>query len=446
MEMRIWLKFGDQLKGEYLKYVCQFIEQHKLAGGNLRFVFDKDQGHALTLKYGEVKGEGIRIPEAGHIFDHFGSSFPSLYANRYNWQGMKLYSVEKGTLPDADFFGENGFGFDVFETLFYHISRYEEYFPDKSFIGHEGILPENAHFLVRHKLEKWPVVDHLVYAFLSCLGAGAGRVKTTFHLSHDIDKIRKYNSLADGVKAFGWPIVFRKDLQWAFRSLARYFRVRAGRATDPYENYNYLFRTSDAWQSRVVYFMAGGSTRYDLFDRHYAIQLPRIAQMALERGYRIGLHPSYQSAQQQELIQVEREKLEQITGEKVILSRQHFLRFIPGITGKHLEKSGIQQDSSMGYTRRIGFRCGTGFAYRPYDFENKRACSYLEQPLVVMDSALIHEVGDRMEAFESSLKEFVDQHRELTSICFNFHNSTFDDTLFHRKSLKGIYERLEKRL
>ncbi len=53
-----------------------------------------------------------------------------------------------------------------------------------------------------------------------------------------------------------------------------------------------------------------------------------------------------------------------------------------------VELAGLQQDSSIGWSRHIGFRAGACFAYPPYNFANESPAAFLEFPLIATDEAL----------------------------------------------------------
>ena len=96
----------------------------------------------------------------------------------------------------------------------------------------------------------------------------------------------------------------------------------------------------------------------------------------------------------------------------------------------------------LGFADRNGFRCGTGFAYHLYDFENEKAYNFLETPLTVMDSALIREGQDNDQKINQILNDFINENRTNTKITFNFHNSRFFDSEVISIQLRTLYERL----
>jgi hypothetical protein len=191
--------------------------------------------------------------------------------------------------------------------------------------------------------------------------------------------------------------------------------------------------------NKTIYLMTGGITKH---DNKYKITDPKIKEIikkALQRKYQIGIHPSFEAGRDKALFEDEVNKLSKILNTKIIHSRQHFLRMDWNLTPYIWSKLGIEIDSSMGYKRHIGFRCGTGFTYNMYDFNNEKPFPWFEEPLVFMESALIHYCKNNILSLNTITKEFFHNHRNNTHITINFHNSNFDPLVKTGNVLKNIY-------
>src|SRR5204863_517356 len=64
--------------------------------------------------------------------------------------------------------------------------------------------------------------------------------------------------------------------------------------------------------------------------------------------YSIGIHPSWQSGDDIEKLKDEILRLGQISGKRILTSRQHFIRFTLPATYRRLSDFGIESDFSMG--------------------------------------------------------------------------------------------------
>ena len=128
--------------------------------------------------------------------------------------------------------------------------------------------------------------------------------------------------------------------------------------------------------------------------------------------------------------------------EQLDIAVNTWLRFNWQITPKVLGKMGIAEEASIGYQHHLGFRCGTGFPYAMYDFRSEKAFNWLERPLILMESAAIHEAKKTGTPIDSLLQQFLDENLINTHISINFHNSNFDPELTSGRQLKLFYQNL----
>jgi len=186
--------------------------------------------------------------------------------------------------------------------------------------------------------------------------------------------------------------------------------------------------------------MAGGTSPN---DEKYEVEnsaFKSISDLAVSRGYQIGLHPSYNSYDDYVMITEERNKLQKATRQRVRTSRQHFLRFAFDETITALSDSGIYEDSSLGYQHRIGFRCGTAFTFLLYDLRRDRNSKVSETPLIIMDGALLDQFeGDAIIA-EKKLNDFIEKYSKNSHLTINFHNTIFDPTRYDTETMWNMYD------
>ncbi|MCC6723096.1 MAG: hypothetical protein IT258_01205 [Saprospiraceae bacterium] len=364
----------------------------------------------------------------------------ALCANLYNYENQQLYSVEATPKSDAAFFDGRHFGFDIIEAIFFHISRFEEHFCQTSQLDEHGRMKSNEQFLVKHCLEKTPVVDHLVYCFLVAIGANPVAAPTRFRMSFDIDIMRCFSGRPPIRMTAKYLVSKPSSLPKLWFS---YIRTLFAPQNDPYFNFEWLLRKSDKLE-QVIYFLVGGSTKFDRPTAKLNNEFKQIVSLAKAMGLRIGLHPSYDCMADDELFHKEKSGLEEILGEKINESRQHFLHFSWKTTPQILEKQGVMEDSSIGFSDRIGFRCGTGFPYQPYSFEREEPWGFMEVPMICMDVALMREAGNNQQRMIEIWDDFLATNKSLTMITFLFHNSRFFDAELEGMDLKYCYEQIFK--
>ena len=105
-------------------------------------------------------------------------------------------------------------------------------------------------------------------------------------------------------------------------------------------------------------------------------------------GWDVGLHGSYHSALREGLLRDQARQIEAAVGRPVLSTRQHWLHYDARVTPRLQADAGLLADSTQGFNRNVGFRAGTAFPYRCWDFERETPLPVLEIPQHVMDGAL----------------------------------------------------------
>lgn len=309
------------------------------------------------------------------------------------------------------------------ETIFFHISRFEEIELKQSRYLENKIEFEKQLLIIKSGLEKTAVVDELIGAFLESLIKKEVKIPRYQALTHDIDFIQKFKSPFSIFRKIAGHFRHRRPSPGLQKLIGQYKEYISSRK-DPFDTFDWML--SNGPVEKTIYFLRGGDHKED----NQYVTSNRIYQKAIsfakERGYHIGIHPSYESWNNANLIRRQKERLEDEIGAEVVRSRQHYLNFEIEKTPKLLQTLGIEEDSSLGFTRFTGYRCGTAYPYRLYDFEKEKAFDIIEKPLVFMDVAWLYE-ATRNQDFD--LPDF-----SLINGAFNFHNSTFDEF-----ELQGIH-------
>jgi hypothetical protein len=427
----------DQIFISRLSYVLDFIQNHPCTPEDV--VWTKNNKVSdVSIGYCGSIGQ-VNFPHINDFcFDDVSNKLPRhislLYKNELNIYGFTPeQTVDHLSCP-----------IDIFQTIFFHISRYEEWFARDVQKDFHGLMSSDEHLLVRRAIHDTPVVDHLVFYLYELLKLNPKKRPSSFRLTHDIDAIRRFPSFYKFLRANANILFYQKSKWTLIKKLCSIYRkVVLKKESDPYDTFDWLLNTnSSKIIDRKIYFLSGGKTKYENF---YKIDDPKCApifKLSVENHYDFGIHPSYMSGQHENMIVQEKSSLEKVTNQKIIHSRQHFLKYNIKETSKILEKIGISTDSSLGYRNKTGFRCGTGFPYKLYNFETEKPFTFEEIPLVVMDMAIIHEVGWDVALFKSHLDTFLKKNEHYTQITFNFHNSTFDPVLIDAEELKSYYIKL----
>lgn len=170
--------------------------------------------------------------------------------------------------------------------------------------------------------------------------------------------------------------------------------------SNPYWTFDNIMALENELEVKSTFFFLNESGRLNpfslkswiLFGGRYKIDSPDVAgviKMLHRSGFEIGVHGSYHSYKDSELLKAEKEKLESLVGAKIHGVRQHYLNFDPKNTFRIQELVGFEYDSTLGFTPQIGvgFRRGTCFPFHPISPNGLRS-PLLEIPLIIMDGGL----------------------------------------------------------
>ena len=280
--------------------------------------------------------------------------------------------VDQGVRPDGD---------DVAEA-FFHLARLEERTSERDRFGR-----------FRASASCLQPLDPPLERLRARLGVDPPRwrgARFAVALTHDIDTPWRWTRAglrgsASRLKAYalagrGGP-AFREA-----RALGA-VPLHKLRGTDP----NWCFervigREAERGARSTFFVMAGHSGAWmdGLAGEAYARLRPRLVDTVLAGGAEIGLHGSYNAAEDAELLRTEKESLERLAG-PVSGQRYHFLRVDPLANLAPLERLGFRYDASVGFVDAPGFRAGIAHPFRPWDGERDRPLDLVEIPLAAMD-------------------------------------------------------------
>lgn len=305
---------------------------------------------------------------------------------------VKPFSIHVSTWNGTKIFFETSAGsdmpFDVFAASFWLVTRYEEYLPSSRdqhnrFMAAESLAFKND-FLQKPVVNSWAAM--LKYLLLKQF---PGLVFTPPEYSYistfDLDNVYCYKGKSFWRNAGG---AVKSLMRMDFAGIAERIRVLSGNMSDPYDQYEFHRSLQEQYGFPVIYFLLyAKKSRFD-----GAVSPASKAYQALietlKKYAETGIHPSYYTVENPELLQSEVFRLSKALKEPVTKSRQHFLRLSFPATYQNLVKSGITEDYSMGYQSHPGFRAGICTPYFFYDLETEAATSLKIFPFCIMDSML----------------------------------------------------------
>ena len=330
---------------------------------------------------------------------------------------------------------------DLFGNLFFHLSRLEERLcPERDELGR---FRSGDSLLGKSDLLHRPVVDETVGWLIRtvtecCRLTGNVVLRKAFwprgehfaaFLSHDVDHPFKWTPKRIAYEAWrSARLLLGPKAAEGSRKIRRMIRSLPKRR-DPYWTFEELM----AWEEQVgvrssFYFAAERRIRADPSYNIYDREVRSIARRLAARGWEIGLHGSYGSYNDLQLLKEDKRTFEHVLSTTAAGLRQHYLRFETDATWRNQELSGFEYDTTLAYADREGFRAGTSFPFHPYDFGREQAMHLMEIPLAIMDGTLAQYRGyDEKQAAECVQRflKVARKHRGVFS--FLLHQSFLDE-------------------
>ncbi len=249
-------------------------------------------------------------------------------------------------------------------------------------------------------------------------------------LTHDVDRIRKTYQYITQVKK------------------ANYLQVRQlFKFRNPYWGFPAIMRIEDKFGVRSTFFFMQESKKISLLrPKQWVLsagkykfddkKVCKIIQLLHRNGWEIGLHGSYDSYKNENSLREEKKELEDVLGAEVIGIRQHYLNLEIPKTWRIQQRVGFLYDASFGFRDRVGFRDERYLPFHPFDD------SFLEIPLIIMDSALFLNYDSEDVIWKEclSLIEKVEKQKGLLTVLW--HQRVFNEREFPGWSV--VYEKIIK--
>lgn len=277
---------------------------------------------------------------------------------------------------------------DPLASVFYHLVRYEEYVPVQRDV-HNRFTAKMSFSYQKGWLEK-AMCDRWSVDFIEWL-----REEINFVVTPRIDQVKVIpgfdidNTYAylhkEGIRTMASN--FKDLLNGKKESRNLRLKVIKGEEKDPYDTYDYLISLESKGIQFYLFWLLGDYARY---DKNIAYGDPRHQRLIrkMDAHAEIGIHPSYKSTLNSNLVFEEKKRLEQILDHPIQHARQHFLKLELPLTYRNYIRSGITHDHSMGFADQIGFRCGTARPHYWFDLLKNERTNLMIHPFVYMDGTL----------------------------------------------------------
>lgn len=323
-------------------------------------------------------------------------------------------------------------GYDIFASVFYFISRYEEWQPHQK--DKHGRFELDQSILYKHQMHLKPVIEHWVEDLKTALikfnpNLRFPNKRFQYISTVDVDNLYAYKHKGSYriVGASGMDMITFK-----INNLLRRFKVLQGKANDPFDIYEEVSLL--AKQKNIplfFFFLQRTGTDYDRTVDPKSLAFKGVFDKLNSLGIEYGLHPSYDAYKSNSLLKEELELMSASSKKHIKISRQHYLRFDIKTTPTQLMTQGINADFSMGFASGAGYRAGTFTPFYYYDLQNEKSTELLMVPFAVMDGVyFIYSQTDPSVA-KKQILQLAEEARNLNGIFISvFHERTFDDALY----------------
>jgi len=355
---------------------------------------------------------------------------PLLFEEIINQQHPVIQTVE---IPKL-IFGNRGFSeysidFDIFSGAFYLITQYE-YYQSLSFDPH-GRYDENSGIAYKNGFHNQPVIDIYAAYLWKALKTKYPDIRRKennfdYKITFDIDTPYLYRCKSLFL-SFG--SLFKSIVKLKVQSALQQIKTLSG-GKDPYDVYDYILERIPKDKLLFFFLINRNSThdgRHTFKNKDYRRLIRKISQAGIE----VGIHPSYNSFMNRDMIVSETRELEKIIEKQVDSSRMHFLKYRLPQTFDYLQQAGISDDYTLCPIHDTGFKTFISMPYCWFDLEQNSETSLKIHPTLAMDRSL-------EQYMHLSPMDALDKIKKLIDITY-LHNGIFT-ILFHNNSLSETSE------
>ena len=246
-------------------------------------------------------------------------------------------------------------------------------------------------------------------------------------LTHDIDRVKKtYQYFTYFVNN-----IIKIDIKSAF------YQIQSLLIKDNFWGFDDIIEIEKDFKVKSTFFFLNESIPFNLFSiNNWKLSLGRydiydekvvdIIKWLDINGWEIGVHGSYNSYKDINLLQKEKHILEEIIGHEIIGVRQHYLNLYEE-TWCIQNKIGFKFDSSFGFTDNIGFKDNKFTPFAPLNND------FIEFPQIIMDTPFVN-CNNRWKILDEIIENTIENDGLLV---INWHNNSFNEREY--KNLKTFY-------
>lgn len=367
--------FQDSVR---LTYVLDYVFKERLKVPytltNDLSVYESFEGPKLSYATAPTES-GLYIKSVSLLFETHINLHLQLSIHRWKKVFVLFYNQPQASLP-----------FDVFAAIFWMLSRYEEYVERSRDVHNRYTCKQSVAY--KYSFHQVPVVDYWIEHFRRILNHQFGMTiaasKASSLVTVDVDMLYQYKYKPASLQLLG-GIKDLLSMRWT--RLAERLSVISGKKSDPFYCFDEIQAATSSLGIPLHYFVLTLQHRTK-YDRNMLISHPAFVASVnvLKDATDIGIHPSYNSLNDEVQLSQERNALEKVVNQKMYTNRFHFIKLHLPNSYHRLIQEGIAADYSMGWADENGFRAGTSRPFMWYDLENEKPTRLRVVPFCFMDA------------------------------------------------------------
>lgn len=278
--------------------------------------------------------------------------------------------------------------FDIFAASFYLLSRYEEYLPHVKDL--EGRFPASESLASQEDFLEIPVIDVWAYKF--------SKVLQYKFPGYDFPE-RKYST--ENIIAVTEAFCYKKKgavrvllgfIEDIFQLKPKYVlhrvQVMLKLKRDPYDVYDRILRFLKKYKISLKFmFQVSDFSTHDRNINHNRLELQSMIKSVADYA-EVGLQPGFYANQKFKVLKEEKNRLENILKRPVISAINNKYNLLLPDTYNHMVELEFQNDYSMGFPEKIGFRAGTCTPFLFYDLNFEITTPLKVHPYVINIQAM----------------------------------------------------------
>lgn len=415
-----------------LQYICDFIATEYLTGKieltESAGTFTSHKGPKVNYSDSPVDSSELWIMPHGLLSE----------------TGIRPQQIVCFEINNTKAFFKTGgeYPFDCLAASFYLLSRYEEYLPHtKDMYGRYAF--ENS-LAYREKFLDHPLVNTWLQQLLDLLlskfpGMQTKKRALTFLPTYDIDIAWSYRHKGFWRNVGGF---FRSILRGEWGLAWQRISVLKGKQRDPFDSFGWLNSLHEKNKLKPYYFLLVAEKR-GKYDKNIPPSHPAMQKLIADLliRYPVGIHPSWQSGDDDAFFEKEIKTLATITGNPVTASRQHYIRFNLPEGYRRVISHGIRFDFSMGYGSINGFRASVASPFYWYDLEKEQATDLMIFPFCYMEANSFYEQKYGTEQALAEMKHYYQEVKKVSGYFIMIWHNSFLGTDRLYTGWREVYEK-----